>query len=105
MNNTIPPITDPMSRSWRQPASSSILIDDTHALLTPGAFSSLSEYSSSMPSGVYPGKMWKRHDGAFDRHCKPEDRQWLLVWYGECDDPKLCSINRRIILLSEGQLP
>ena len=30
-------------------------------------FWELQEYSASAPTGVYYGKMWRRHDGAFDQ--------------------------------------
>ena len=98
-NNVIPPMTDPLGRHWRQPDPAEMLIDDTHVVMPPETFKGLAEYSGTMPTGVYPGKMWKRHNGLFDRNCKPEDREWLLVWYGECDDPKFCSNNWRKILI------
>lgn len=82
--NDIPPITDPLGRSWDQPSSKNILIDDTHALMSLRVFEELAEYSCSFPSGVYPGKMWRRHNGSFDhafiaRGGKPE---WQLWWFG-----------------------
>lgn len=97
----IPPITDPLGRSWDQPDRRLILIDDTHALMTRDTFDALAEYSCSYPSGVYPGKMWKRHDGAFDarflaRGGKPI---WMLMWFGNHADPTLCSNHSRLILL------
>lgn len=101
MNNTIPPITDPLGRHWRQPSAQSILLDDTHAVMDTATFKQLAEYFSSVPSGVYPGKTWSRHDGLFDRSWKPEDRQWLLCWFGEVPgDPTVCSINHRILLVA-----
>ena len=96
--NMIPPITN---HFWPQPSLDKILIDDTHALMERSTFDALIEYSASMPSGVYPGKMWKRHDGLFDPRCKPENRKWLLMWFGECDDPSTCSNNWRTILILE----
>lgn len=57
MKNTIPPITDPMGRHWRQPSVASIALDDTHALMDDATFQALPEYSATRPSGVYPGKM------------------------------------------------
>ncbi len=101
----IPPITDPMGRSWNQPDRREILIDDTHAIMTRRTFDALKTYSASNPSGVYEGKMWKRHNGAFDheflaRGGKPE---WLLVWYGKSlIGPGYVSNNYRKILLSDG---
>ncbi len=94
--NRIPPITDPMGRHWSQPDSSLIEIDDTHARMTAATFRQLAEYSCSQPTGVYPGKMWRRDawvvlPGASDRH--------ILCWYGN-EDPeptKYCSNHYRII--------
>ncbi len=98
--NTIPAITDPLGRHWGQPLVRMILLDDTHAVMSKQSFDQLAEYSSTMPSAVYPGKMWSRHDGLFDRSCTPENYRWLLCWYGEVpDNPARCSINFRIILV------
>lgn len=100
--NEIPPITDPMGRHWKQPARDRILIDDSHALMDQQIFDEFGEYSSSMPSSVYEGKIWSRHDGIYDQKFlasggKPE---WLLVWYGASADPGMCSINSRQILIA-----
>lgn len=100
----VPPITEPLGKHWKQPDRKEILMDETHCLMSGQTFYSLPEYSATRPSGVYPGKMWRRHDGAFD--CaylasggKPE---WMLCWFGECDDPKMCSNHsRKILLLDE----
>lgn len=100
-NNVIPPITDPMGSHWEQPDTKHILIDDTHAVMSEATFQRLAEYSGTMPSGVYPGKMWRRHNGLYDEKCKPEDRHWLLGWYGIDPDPDYCTNNwRKILLLS-----
>ncbi len=103
----IPPITDPMGRNWDQPAPKEILLDATHALMTRASFERLAEYSASVPSGVYPGKMWKRHDGAFDHAFRSRGGQpvWMLCWYGLSEKgPGYCSINSRIILLADAEL-
>lgn len=95
----IPPMTDPLGRHWNQPPLEQVLVDDTHALMTPATFAQLSEYSSTLPSGVYEGKMWRRHDGAHDpRRTRPPI--WLLCWYGSHPDPGNCSINSRVVLLA-----
>lgn len=67
----IPPITDPMGKHWKQPKVEDILIDDTTAMMTQTTFNQLAEYSTSLPSGKYAGKMWKSRgtDG------------WYLRWY------------------------
>ncbi|KAA6347852.1 hypothetical protein EZS27_004717 [termite gut metagenome] len=87
--NRIPHMTDPLSRAWEQPLTEDILLDDKHALMHQEDFDTLHEYSLTLPSGVYEGKMWK---------CSYEDR-WLLCWYDKDDDPSKCSIKRREIIL------
>lgn len=98
--HTIPPIIDPMGKHWDQPPTSAILIDDKHAVMTDATFKSLCEYSGTIPTGVYAGKMWRRFHGKHDPRCRPEDRKWFLFWYGYCDDPNQCSINGREILIA-----
>lgn len=101
MTNKIPQITDPLGRHWQQPSPEKIAIDETHALMDYATFAALADYSSSIPSGVYDGKMWRRHDGIFDRRFLDSGviPEWLLMWYGPSDDPGKCSINSRKILL------
>lgn len=83
----IPPITHPLGQHWRQPDRHRILIDDKTAVMTRADFNTLAEYSTSVPTGVYEGKMWKRHtpDG------------WYLVWFGFSQKPDCCSNNYRKI--------
>jgi hypothetical protein len=97
----IPVITHPLGRSWRQPSLDHILVDDTHAVMSRCTFEELHEYSGTMPTGVYEGKMWRRHNGIYDRAFlaaggKPN---WTLCWYGPSDKPDMCSINVRDILI------
>lgn len=101
--NVIPPITHPLGQHWDQPSTSSILIDDTHALMTRETFNALHEYSATFPTGVYEGKMWKRHDGVFDSKFRARGGvpTWKLVWFGYCDDPNAVSNNCRDILIVE----
>ncbi len=104
----IPPMTDPMGRYWHQPAPENILVDATHTLMTSATFAGLAEYSASVPSGIYPGKMWKRHDGAFDRAFRSRGGLpvWRLCWYGPSKKgPDYCSVNSRVILLTDAELP
>jgi len=86
----IPPITNSLGRHWKQPSRFDIEIDAEHALMTKVVFDELAEYSSTLPTGVYEGKMWRR---------KLREDKWLLAWYGPCDKPGHCSINTRKILL------
>lgn len=97
----IPPITDPMGRSWRQPDMSEVTFDDTHALLTQAQFDGLAEYSTTNPSGVYPGKCWKAQvaENLGGGRYRWTDR-WELRWWGESDiGPGFCSNNHREIII------
>jgi hypothetical protein len=95
----IPPMTHPLGRHWQQPPREQIEVDATHALMTEHTFRQLSEYSCSTPSGVYEGKMWRRHDGAHDPRCPPERRKWLLCWYANLHETR-CKIEMREVLLA-----
>lgn len=95
----IPPITHPLGRSWNQPNRARIEIDDKFALMSQRTFDELADYSCSRPSGVYEGKMWKRHDGIYDPDCDPADHVWLLCWYGFSEKPGMVSNNHREIVI------
>jgi len=99
--NIIPPITDPLGSSWDQPSTDFIVIDDTHALMSKHTFEELAEYSCTNPSGVYHGKMWRRHDGSHDQAflARGGIPEWYLCWYGFDPDPKFVSNNYRKIIL------
>lgn len=91
IEHTIPAMTNALGRHWRQPHRSAIEVDDTHALMDEATFKALSEYSTSMPSGVYPGKMWKCNQRGTDN--------WWLCWYGVVEGrDDVCSNNNREIL-------
>lgn len=64
--NEIPPMTHPLSRHWRQPSTSAILIDDVNAVMDVDTLGALPEYSCSLPTGAYEGKMW--HWKSLTRH-------------------------------------
>lgn len=49
----------------------------------------LREYSLTIPSGKYEGKMWKANRGG----------TWYLYWYDHDDNPEMIKIERREILL------
>ena len=88
--NTIPEMTHPLSKAWDQPNKSEIAIDDTHALMTERTFKQLRDYSASIPSGVYDGKMWRMEAKGIN----------YLRWYSSNEDPNKCSINTREILIT-----
>lgn len=90
--NAIPVMDDPLGRHWRQPADIRfVVMDDSHVLLTPNHLAQLPEYSSTIPSGVYPGKCWQRKEP--ERH--------LLAWYGDETPDGMCGIMFREILVVE----
>lgn len=105
--NAIPPMTDDLSRYWKQPDLRDILIDDTHCILTQKQFNKLEEYSASYPSGVYSGKAWKRHDGAFDQRFLHAGGvpEWMLGWFGNHTEPETCSVHFRKILIDSTEEP
>lgn len=90
----LPAMTHPLGKRWRQPAAREILVDDEHALMTESSFNKLSEYNSSLPSGVYDGKMWRRRYITDTGECA-----FSLCWYGPSNHPGKCSINSRRILI------
>src|SRR5262245_65416000 len=67
---------------WPQPAREEILIDETHAVMEGATLDRLSEYSASIPSGVYPGKMWARR---VVRRLDAAD--WAVGWYRRVEGP------------------
>ena len=66
----LPQMTDPLGKYWPQPESlhKRVNVFETHAMISERDWLSLPRYNASAPSGVYPGKAWRR--GKF------------LCWYG-----------------------
>ncbi|MES2207317.1 MAG: hypothetical protein V4525_11070 [Pseudomonadota bacterium] len=90
--NVIPAMTDPLGKYWPQPEPSLMAVDATHAVMELTSFKMLSEYSASIPSGVYAGKMWKS---------TKDKRRWFLRWYAlDEGNTEFCSINTREILIA-----
>jgi len=90
--NGIPAMTHALGKYWDQPPLERILVDGTHAVMDARTFDQLSEYSTTMPSGVYPGKMWKALSCG----------RWMLRWYGIVEgNPNVCSNNQVEILRCE----
>lgn len=89
-NHPIPPMTHPLSKGWDQPDRADVLIDEHHAVMSQHTFYSLKNYSGSFPTGVYEGKMWRRHQ---------QIEGWLLVWYDKSNKPGACRIEFRPILI------
>lgn len=87
----IPECIHPLCKAWDQPENTEIEIDDTHALMFKKTFEHLKEYSCSIPTGVYSGKMWKAHG---------LDDEWYLRWYeNDKENVGMCWIKSRVILV------
>ncbi len=85
----IPPIIDPRGKCWQQPHRRFIEMDDKCALMSEQTFKALKEYSTTLPSGQYAGKMWKAKIGD----------KWYLRWYSDSNRPECIDINNREILV------
>lgn len=85
----IPEMTDPMGMYWTQPDKSKIIVTDDDATMSRTALRKLREYSCSVPTGTYVGKMWK---------CKAPNG-WYLRWYDEIQGSDI-TIKSRIIKLT-----
>lgn len=81
----IPAITHELGRYWEAPKREAILVDETHAMMSSEDYGKLLNYETSIPSGVYDGKMWRCFN--------------TLCWYGQGATPEVCSINRREIII------
>lgn len=92
MPNLIPVMDDLLGRHWNQPADIRIApMDDKNVILTSGQLERLHEYSSSTPTGVYPGKCWKRVEG----------KRTLLAWYGDETLEHSCPILFREVIITD----
>ena len=65
-------------------------------ILDEAAFEALLDYSCSIPTGVIPGKQWKRR---VPYHTGPNiTNTWYLGEYGEADDEDIVPITWRRIM-------
>lgn len=85
----IPPITSPLGQRWEQPSRKFIDLDNSHAFMSEQTFKGLKEYSFSIPTGRYEGKMWKR--------CIKGE--WFLVWFAPGTNHNQLRIEKRRILI------
>lgn len=67
-----------------------IVLEPERALLSRQAFDLLLEYSLTLPTGKYLGKVWKR---------KKSEDEWVLGEYVADPDPKMVGIVWREIVL------
>lgn len=98
MNKIIPVMDDPLSKHWDQPSSDNFIIghDSDEVIMSTVDYEKLLEYSSSIPSGVYPGKMWKSIH--YDMKGKPA--RSFLMWYGE-ELNGSCTVHHRQIIVND----
>lgn len=82
----IPPMKHQWSKGWSQPALNEIDLSNGRTAVMPlSAFKKLSEYSSSLPSGVYEGKMWRARASCASG--------WVLRWFDASPtDPDKCAV-------------
>lgn len=100
-DDVIPPMTHPLSSAWDQPPLDRIRIDADTATMDQEAFDWLSEYSTSFPSGVYEGKMWKRRVPPLEGAA---EEVWQLRWYGYSKiGPGHVSNHQRRIVIEEAE--
>lgn len=85
----IPPMTHPLSKHWKQPSSADFQFDDTHVMMSETAFQDLAEYSRTVPTGTYAGKMWKAYTG---------DGDWVLRWYTDSGKLDYFDVHQRLII-------
>lgn len=73
----------------------SLIVDDTHAFCGPADFGNLLDYSCSLPSGTYLGKVWKRSNAFYVGRNHDEPLTWQLAEYVPCDIPGQIGIKWR----------
>lgn len=89
-NNVIPLMTHPLGKYWEQPSLDKILIDDEYAVMTIETLKEIHDYSHSIPSGIYEGKIWRGSD---------DKKEWYLNWWGFGSSPEKVTHNVRKILI------
>lgn len=91
VQNIIPEMVHELGKCWNQPNPKEFTFREDGAVeMTQKQFKDLGEYSTSLPAGVYEGKMWKKLS---------TDGIWLLHWYSYHSTPGMCSINYRPIIV------
>lgn len=89
--NTIPEADSEWVAYWQAPHRNEIEFRGDAAVMDKAAFDKLLNYSSSLPTGVWIGKLWK---------ARLDDGRWYLRWYST--DPRNaanCLINSRPITI------
>lgn len=91
----IPEMVHPLGKAWSQPDRSKIKFSFGVAWVDQKTFDQLAEYSSSLPSGVYEGKMWRR------KYVVNGFTKNLLCWYDKSDKPDQCSIKKIDLIIDK----
>lgn len=86
-------MTHPLSIYWDQPEVDNILIDSDCAMISEDDFKKLHEYSTSIPTGMYEGKMWK------SKVVIKDEEMWYLCWYENDMIPERVHINSRKLVV------
>jgi len=81
----VPPITCELGKSWRQPNPHNFVWDDDCVAMSREDYERLHTYDCTDPTGIYEGKMWKRHSGG----------KCYLCYITDCPGhPDFCTIHR-----------
>jgi len=62
MSDVIPIIESTLGKDWNRPSLDKILVDDYCAVMEKETFDALLNYSFSLPSSLYSGKMWRQNN-------------------------------------------
>lgn len=86
----LPKMTSPFAKYWDQPKGlrNRVALYGTHAAISEADWYGLARYETSTPSGVYPGKAWRR--GKY------------LCWYGPNRNGQ-CAIGRLRVLVQTNE--
>jgi hypothetical protein len=85
----LPQMVHPLSKYWSQPSRHQVAVYDDIAIMDRSTLARMADYSLSIPTGAYEGKMWRQSNGG----------SWRFCWYGPSDDPDKVSIHSRPIRL------
>jgi hypothetical protein len=83
--NNIPIMNHPLSRSTDQPTREEIVFDGAFAYMSWEVFKRLSVYECSIPTGAWPGKIWRNRD--------------YLCWFSESVEEGYLDIHRKLIFV------
>ena len=86
--NYIPEMTNELGKYWDQPSRDEMEFSENEVFMDDNTFKQLKNYSTSVPTGCYEGKMWKSL-GA---------KGWYLRWYANLN-PTHCQIKSKLIFI------